>query len=283
MSVVYLNGRFVAAEDAKVSVMDRGYLFGDGIYEVIPVYRGQAFLLEGHLARLQRSLNGIQLANPLDNVSWASLINDLVSQNGGGDQAVYLQITRGAAAQRDHIFPQAVSAGIFMMSNPLKPVPADWHQQGIQCITVDDIRWQRCDIKAIALLANCLMKQRAQEAGCQEALLLRDGKLTEGAASNAYLVIDGEIITAPSSPQILSGITRDLILALADAVGFTVQQRCASETELRAADEIWISSSTKELVPVTMLDGQPVGSGQPGPVWQQLHQQFQQYKSEVLV
>lgn len=282
MPVVYLNGRFVAAEEAKVPVMDRGYLFGDGVYEVIPVYRGQPFLLEGHLARLQRSLDAIELANPLDNVSWASLITDLVSQNGGGEQSVYLQITRGAAAQRDHIFPQAVSAGIFIMSNPLKPVPADWHQQGISCITVDDIRWQRCDIKAIALLANCLLKQRAQEAGAQEALLLRDGLLTEGAASNAYIVSNGEIITAPSGPQILSGITRDLVLALAEKTGVPVQQRSASERELRAADEIWISSSTKELVPVTKLDDQPVGTGQPGPIWQDLQQRFQQYKSEVL-
>ncbi len=283
MPVVYLNGRFTPAEDAKVSVLDRGYLFGDGIYEVIPVYRGKAFLLEGHLARLQRSLDAIKLANPLDNVDWAHLIADLVDQNGGGEQSVYLQITRGAAAQRDHIFPQAVSPGIFMMSNPLKAVPADWHSQGINCITVDDIRWQRCDIKAIALLANCLMKQQAQEAGAQEALLLRDGQMTEGAASNAYIVMNGEIITAPSGPQILSGITRDLVLALADEAGVKIQQRFASDSELRAADEIWISSSTKELVPVTMLDGKPVGNGKPGPLWQDMHQRFQQYKSEVLV
>lgn len=282
MPVVYLNGRFIAAEDAKVSVLDRGYLFGDGIYEVIPVYQSKAFLLQGHLARLQRSLDGIALDNPLDNVYWETIINDLVTQNGGGDQSVYLQITRGAAAKRDHIFPQAVSAGIFMMSNPLKPVPAEWHQKGIQCITVDDIRWQRCDIKAIALLANCLMKQRAEEAGAHEALLLRDGKLTEGAASNAYIVIDGEIITAPSGQQILSGITRDLILELAEQADFKVQQRFASEAELRGADEIWISSSTKELVPVTMLDGKPVGTGLPGKIWQDMHQRFQQYKSEVL-
>ncbi|HET8808508.1 MAG TPA: D-amino acid aminotransferase [Methylophaga sp.] len=283
MPVVYLNGRFIPAEEAKVSVMDRGYLFGDGIYEVIPVYRGKAFMLEGHLARLQRSLDAIKLSNPLDNVSWAELIANLVDQNGGGDQSVYLQITRGTAAQRDHIFPQAVLPGIFMMSNPLKPVPADWHNKGINCITVDDIRWQRCDIKAIALLANCLMKQRAQEAGAQEALLLRDGALTEGAASNAYIVIHGEIITAPSGPQILSGVTRDLVLALAEKAGVNIQQRFASDSELRAADEVWISSSTKELVPVTMLDGKPVGNGQPGPFWLDLHQRFQQYKSEVLM
>lgn len=271
----------MSAEDAKVPVMDRGYLFGDGIYEVIPVYRGRPFMLEGHLARLQRSLEGIALANPLDNESWTALIADLVRQNGGGDQSVYLQITRGAAAVRDHIFPKVVSPGIFMMSNPLKPVPEVWHSRGINCITVDDIRWQRCDIKAIALLANCLMKQRAQEAGAEEALLLRDDQLTEGAASNAYIVINGEIITAPSGPQILSGITRDLILALANEAGVLIQQRHPSNDELRVADEIWISSSTKELVPVTMLDGKPVGEGKPGPLWQDLHQRFQQYKSEV--
>lgn len=282
MPEVYLNGRFIAAEDAKVSIMDRGYLFGDGVYEVIPVYRGQAFLLEGHLARLQRSLAEIEIESPFVNADWSALIAELVDKNGGGDQSVYLQVTRGSAPQRDHIFPATVTPGVFMMSNPLKPVAESWHQNGVEVITLDDIRWQRCDIKAIALLANCLLKQRAQEAGAQEALLLRDGALTEGAASNAYIVVNGEIITAPSGNQILPGITRDLVLELAKQEGINVQLRYASHEELKAADEVWISSSTKELLPVTRVDGQMVGTGKPGNVWQTLHQRFQQYKSEVL-
>ncbi|MCX4188782.1 D-amino-acid transaminase [Methylophaga sp. OBS3] len=282
MPEVYLNGRFMAAEDAKVSAMDRGYLFGDGVYEVIPVYRGQAFLLEGHLARLQRSLAEIEIKSPFDNAGWSALIAELVDKNGGGDQSVYLQVTRGSAPQRDHIFPATVIPGVFMMSNPLKPVAESWHQNGVEVITLDDIRWQRCDIKAIALLANCLLKQRAQEAGAQEALLLRDGALTEGAASNAYIVVNGEIITAPSGNQILPGITRDLVLELAEQAGINVQLRYASHEELKAADEVWISSSTKELLPVTRVDGQMVGTGKPGNVWQNLHQRFQEFKSEVL-
>ncbi|AFJ02325.1 D-alanine aminotransferase [Methylophaga frappieri] len=281
MSEVFLNGQFMPAQAAQISVMDRGYLFGDGVYEVIPVYAGKAFLLAGHLARLQRSLDGIDLKNPLDNVSWQTLIQDLIARNQGGDQAVYLQITRGSAPQRDHVFPPAVLPGIFMMSNPLKPIPEHWLKTGIDAITVPDIRWQRCDIKAISLLANCLMKQQAEAAGAQEALLLRAGRLTEGAASNTYVFLDNVLITADTGPEILAGITRELVLQLAEEAGLKVSLRMATEAELHRADEIWVSSSTKELIPVTKLDGKRVGSGSPGPVWQDLFQRFQNKKQEV--
>jgi len=278
---VYLNGEFTPAESATVSVFDRGYLFGDGVYEVIPVYAGKVFLLQAHLQRLKNSLAAVRIDNPHDDGQWQAIIEELILLNGQGDQAVYLQVTRGAAP-RDHVFPEGVSPGVFLMSNPLKPVDASWKQQGIRTISVEDIRWQRCDIKAIALLANCLMKQRAQDAGAQEALLINAGMLTEGSASNAFVVIDGTIMTAPKSEKILPGITRDVVIELAHEAGIPLQESFVSEMALRQADEIWITSSTKEIVPVTQLDEQPVGKGVPGPVWQQMQTLFQHYKARVL-
>jgi D-alanine transaminase len=263
---VYLNGEFLPAEQAKVSVFDRGFLLGDGVYEVIPVYDGNCFLLEGHLARLQNSLDGIQLANPYNSQKWEEIISQLIVKNGGGNQSLYIQVTRGVAP-RDHVFPDNVEPTIFLMSNPLKPVPEEWKQQGIKAITVEDIRWQNCDIKAISLLPNSLLKQRAKEAGAQEALLIKDDYLTEGAASNAYAVINGTIYTAPKDEKVLPGITRDFVLDMAREHGLMVMEMPVSIERLRQADEIWISSSTKEVLAVTELDGQPVGNGKLGPIW----------------
>jgi D-alanine transaminase len=277
---VYLNGEFLPADKAQVSVYDRGYLLGDGVYEVIPVYAGKAFLLERHLQRLQNSLDGVRIENPHSEEQWTQTINDLIAKNNGGDQSLYLQVTRGVAP-RDHIFPVGVAPSVFMMSNPLHPVAESWKIEGIKAITTADIRWMRCDIKAITLLANSLMKQQAQDAGAQEALLIRDNYLTEGSASNAYAVIDGVIFTAPKDEKVLPGITRDLIIELAAQTDMPLHERAVSESALRNADEIWISSSTKEVVPVTLLDGEIVGSGKPGPIWQQMHALFQQYKQEV--
>lgn len=280
MAIVYLNGDFTPADQAKVSVYDRGYLLGDGVYEVIPVYAGKAFLLEQHLQRLQNSLDGVRIDNPHSDEQWAHIINDLIAQNNGGDQSLYLQVTRGVAP-RDHVFPVGVTPSVFMMSNPLQPVAESWKNEGIKAITTADIRWMRCDIKAITLLANSLMKQLAQDAGAQEALLIRDNYLTEGSASNAYAVIDGIIFTAPRDEKILPGITRQLVMELAAKNDMPLHERAVSESALRNADEIWISSSTKEVVPVTLLDGEIVGSGKPGPVWQQMDSLFQQYKQEI--
>jgi D-alanine transaminase len=274
---VYLNGEFLPAEQAKVSVFDRGFLLGDGVYEVIPVYNGSSFLLEGHLARLQNSLDGIQLANPHNSQQWAEIIDALIIKNGAGDQSLYLQVTRGVAP-RDHVFPDNVEPTIFLMSTPLKPVPEEWKQQGIKAITVEDIRWQNCDIKAISLLPNSLLKQRAKEAGAQEALLIKDDYLTEGAASNAYAVINGTIYTAPKDEKVLPGITRDFVLEMAREHGLMVMEMPVSIERLREADEIWVSSSTKEVLAVTELDGQPVGNGKPGPIWTQIDALYQQHK-----
>jgi len=276
---VFLNGEFIAADQAKVSVFDRGFLLGDGVYEVIPVYAGRCFRLEGHLLRLQNSLDGVRMANPLSDVEWQSIIEALVEHNGGGDQSVYLQVTRGVAP-RDHVFPEDVTPTAFAMSNPLQAVPEDYKLKGIAAITVPDIRWQNCHIKAITLLPNSLLKQQAQDAGAQEALLIRDGYLTEGSASNAYAVIDGQIFTAPKDEKVLPGITRDLILELAAKANITIIEHAVSEQQLRDADEIWVSSSTKEVLPVTILDGVAVNSGMPGDVWKKIDSLYQQYKQQ---
>lgn len=279
MATVYLNGEYLPAEQAKVSVFDRGFLFGDGVYEVIPVYQGHCFELEGHLARLQRSLDGVRINNPLTDVEWSEMIQTLIDRNGGGDQAVYLQVTRGVAP-RDHLFPANATPSVFVMSNPMQPIPDAFKAQGIKCITLPDIRWQRCDIKAITLLANSLLKQQAHEQGAQEALLIKDGHLTEGAASNAYIVKNGVIYTPEKNAEVLPGITRDVVLRLAEQAGIELHQQMITEAELHDADEIWISSSTREMLPVTLLDDHPVGNGQPGPVWQRLIALYQYLKQE---
>lgn len=262
-----------------MSVLDRGFLLGDGVYEVIPVYGGLPFRLKEHLQRLQRSLNGVRMSNPYSDDEWADIIARLVDDNAGGDQSVYLQVTRGVAP-RDHVFPEGVEPTAFVMTNPLKPLPEWFKRDGIKAITVDDIRWAQCDIKAITLLPNSLLRQKAQDVGAQEALLIRDGFMTEGSASNSYAVIDGVIYTAPKDEKVLPGITRDLVLELAAAAGVAYREEAVSLAQLQQADEIWISSSTRELLPVTLLDDKPVGSGKPGPVWQELDKRYQQYKQE---
>ncbi len=277
MNHVYLNGDYLAAENAKVSVFDRGFLLGDGVYEVIPAYNGVCFELTAHLQRLQNSLDGIRMKNPHTATEWKSIIAEVVKQNGGGDQSVYLQVTRGVAP-RDHVFPQGVEPTAFVMSNPLQTVPETYLSQGISAITLPDIRWQKCDIKAVTLLPNSLLKQQALEAGAQEALLIRDGYVTEGAASNAYVIKNGTIYTAPKSEKILPGITRDVVIKLAKDNSFPLVEQIVSESELKDADELWVSSSTKEVLPITMLNGEPVGDGMPGPVWTKMHALYQQNK-----
>ncbi len=280
MASVYLNGQFLDPEEAKVSVWDRGYLFGDGVYEVIPVYQRQCFALMRHLDRLQRSLAGIKLNNPYTITQWQEILQTLVDQQNSDNQAIYLQVTRGVAP-RDHVFPANAEPAVFAMSNPLKPVPESWHQQGVKAIISDDTRWQNCHIKAIALLPNTLLRQEAEEAGAQEALLVRDGLLTEGSASNVFVVRDGVLLTPIADNRILNGITRLLVIELAKTLGMPVETRDISRQEVLDADEIWFTSSTKEIVPVTRLADQPVGDGLPGPMWQQLHQRFQKFKAEA--
>jgi D-alanine transaminase len=277
MDKVYLNGEFLTADQAKISVFDRGFLLGDGVYEVIPVYAGKCFQLDGHLLRLQTSLSGVRMNNPHSDIEWQTLIEQLIELNGGGDQSLYLQVTRGVAP-REHIFPEGVTPTAFAMSNPLKPVSEKYKTQGAAAITLADIRWQNCHIKAITLLPNSLLKQQAHEAGALEALLIRDGYLTEGAASNAYVVIQGTIYTAPKDEKVLPGITRDVVIDIAKVNNLPLIEKAVTEQQLKQADEIWISSSTKEVVAITQLDGEAVAGGVPGPIWQKMDGLYQQYK-----
>ena len=275
-STVYLNGHFLPAGEAKVSVLDRGFIFGDGVYEVIPVYGGRLFRLPHHLDRLDHSLEGIRLANPLSHQTWQGLLEQLIEANGGGDQSLYLQVTRGVA-KRDHSFPPDTEPTVFAMSSPVGPVP-DTLREGISAVTVEDFRWKLCHIKAIALLPNILLRQQAVDAGATEAIMLRDGFVTEGAASNVFIVNNGVVLTPPKSNLLLPGITRDLVVELCRQNGVPCVEGAISEMQLREADEIWLTSSTKEIIPVTRLDEQPVGDGRHGEVWQRLIGLYQEYK-----
>ncbi len=273
---VFLNGSYLPADEACVSVLDRGFVFGDGVYEVIPVYGGRLFRLEHHLERLDHSLDGIRLENPLSHARWQATLEDLVERNGGGDQSLYLQVTRGSA-RRDHAFPRDVQPTVFAMSSPLG-TPAPELREGIDAITLEDIRWKLCNIKAIALLPNILLRQQALDQGAAEAIMLRDGEVTEGAAANVFMVRNGTVVTPPKSNLLLPGITRDLVVELCARHNLPCEERAIDEGELRRADEIWVTSSTKEALPVTRLDGAPVGEGTPGPVWRQMVEYYHAYQ-----
>ncbi len=279
-AICYLNGEYLPLESASVPVLDRGFIFGDGVYEVIPVYAGKPFRLFHHLERLNNSLQAIRLNNPLTDDEWEIVIQQVINHNGDGDQSVYLQVTRGVA-RRDHGFPGDVQPTIFIMSNPFKPVEPELLQKGVAAITLDDIRWQYCHIKSIALLPNILLRQQALEAGAVEAILLRNNEVTEGAASNVFIVLDGKILTPPKGECLLPGITRDLVVELAQANRLDREERAISRDELLRAEEIWVTSSTREILPITWLNEQPVGNGKPGPVWQRIYQIYQDYKEQL--
>ena len=278
---VFLNGKFMPMEDAKVPVLDRGFIFGDGVYEVIPVYSRRPFRLPEHLARLQHSLDAIRLGNPMADADWTRLILDLVGRHAGDDQSVYLQVTRGVA-KRDHAFPKDTKQTVFMMSGPLVTPSQDLVDNGVPCITAVDYRWLKCDVKSVSLLGNCLLRQTAADAGAVEVVLFRDGYLTEASASNVFVVRDGRLLAPPKNHLILPGITYDVVLELAKACGLPIELRAVSEQEVRSADEIWVTSSTKEVLAVTTLDGKKVGSGRPGEVFKTVHQEYQQYKRKVM-
>lgn len=270
--IVYLNGEYLPLSEAKVPVLDRGFLFGDGVYEVIPVYHGKPLRLAEHLRRLDNSLAGIRMTSPMSDAAWADLFDRLL--DGPGDQYIYLQITRGAAPKRDHAIPVSIQPTVFAMCSPIAAIPLD----GIKAVTVNDIRWQRCDIKAITLLANVLLRQEAVDQEAAEAILVRDNLVIEGAASNVFIVVDHQLITPPKCPSILAGITRDLVLELAAGLQMETCERFFTVDELRAAQEIWVTSSTREILSIVELDGHPIGNGMPGPVWQRFQAAYQHYK-----
>ncbi len=280
-SVAYLNGEFLPLDEARVPVLDRGFLLGDGVYEVIPVYHGCLFRLQAHLERLEYGLHETRIANPHDRGAWQTILEDLVRRNGGGDRSVYLQITRGVAA-RDHAFPADTFPTVFAMSPPLPAPDPRIALEGVAAVTLEDIRWARCDIKTISLLGNVLLRQAAIDRGAQEAILVRDGEVTEGAASNVFIVDEeGHLLTPPMGPRLLPGITRDLVLELAEAHAIPHHERPFSEAALGRAREIWLTSSTKEILPVTRLNGEPVGDGRPGPLWRRMNDIYQAFKAAL--
>ena len=270
-------------EEAHVPVLDRGFIFGDGVYEVIPVYSQRAFRLAEHLKRLQASLDGIRLNNPHTVSEWTKLINELIARNAAEDQYLYLHITRGVA-RRDHAFPQPpVQATVFMMSSPLHQPAAELLAIGVSAVTAVDNRWLRCDIKAISLLPNVLLRQMAVDAGCAETILIRDASfMTEGAASNIFVVKNGVLLAPPKDNLMLPGITYDVVLELAAANKISFQVRKIARHEVFDADELLLTSSTKEVLPVTTVDGKPVGSGKPGAMFTHLHMLYQNFKREVM-
>ncbi len=281
MPLVYLNGVFLPLEEARVSVLDRGFLFGDGVYEVIPVYDRRPFRLREHLMRLQHSLDGIRLANPHTEAQWTELVLRIAEGAEWADQGIYLQVTRGPGP-RDHAFPAHIRPTVFLMPIPLNPPPPALVEAGVCAVTAVDDRWLHCDIKTISLLANVLLRQRSVDAGCAETLLLRDGWLTEGSSSNVFVVIGGVLATPPKSHLMLPGITYDVVLELARRLDLPHEIRPVSEAELRAAEEIWLTSTPKEVLAVTRLDGRPVGDGRPGPLFRRMHAAYQDYKREVM-
>jgi len=280
---VYLNGRFLPLAEAGISPLDRGFLYGDGVYEVIPVYSRRAFRIDEHLKRLQATLDGIKLANPLPADGWKAVVRKLIETAPWDDQSIYLQVTRGADNKRDHAFPPAsVAPTALAFASPLVTTPAEVRASGVAAITVPDLRWLRCDLKVISLLANVLARQQAVEQGCAEALLIRDGCMKEGAASNIFVVKDGVLRAPPKTQLMLPGITYDVILELAELHGQPVKIGEIEETELRDADEVWMTSSTKEILAITTLDGEPVGTGQPGPLGEQMWRWYQDFKNTVM-
>ena len=279
--MVYLNGKFLPIEEAKVSVLDRGFIFGDGVYELVPVYSRVPFRLEEHLARLERSLEAARIRNPLSRAQWREAIAKLVAAQAYEDQGVYFQVTRGVA-KRDHAFPRDAEPTVFIMSNPLVNPPADQVEKGAAAVTAADDRWLRCDIKSISLIGNVLARQRSADAGAAETILFRDGRLTEASASNVFIVSKGVIQGPPKSNLILPGITYDVIFELAAANGMPMELRELARAEVLAADEIWVTSSSKEVLAIVALDGKLVGSGRPGPVFRRMYGLYQDFKRQVM-
>jgi D-alanine transaminase len=287
-ALCHLNGELLPLAEAKVSVLDRGFIFGDGVYEVVPVYDGRLFRFDEHMARLARSLAKLRIENPATRDEWLQHCRTLLSANaeaaraqGCADQLVYLQVTRGVAP-REHTMPPGLVPTVFMMANPMKPVPAELRHQGAACTTARDFRWERGDIKSISLLGNVLARQMSADHGALETIMFRDGHLTEAAASNVWIVHEGALLGPPKSEHVLEGIRVDLLRELCEDCGVAYNLRPITEADVRAADEVLLSSATKEVLPVTRIDGEPVGHGalrgKPGPVYARLYEAYQRAK-----
>jgi len=279
--MVFLNGKFLPIEQAMVPVLDRGFIFGDGVYELIPVYSRAPFRMDEHLARLERSLAAVRIRNPYPREQWREIILKLVAQQPWQDQAVYFQVTRGVA-KRDHAFPAGVEPTVLVMCNPLVNPPKELVEKGAAAVSAVDNRWLRCDIKSISLVGNCLLRQASADAGAAETILFREGKLTEASASNVFVAKNGLLLSPPKSNLILPGITYDVVVEIAQATKIPLEFRDVSEAEVRAADEIWLTSSSKEILAVATLDGKPVGDGKPGPLFRKAYAGYQEFKAKVM-
>ncbi len=281
LPVAYLNGEFVPLQEARVSPLDRAFLYGDGVYEVMPVYDGRVFRFREHFDRLDRSLRELRMRPVHGLERWAEICEELVRRNGGGDMYLYVQVTRGAEYGRNHAPLPDIERTVFAFAARLPPISAEKIAQGVAAITTEDTRWMRCDIKSTALLANVMLKQLAVDANAAETIMLRNGSLMEGSSTTVHVVIGGEIRTPPRSNQILPGTTRDVVCELAQRGGIPFRAMAVSESELRRADEIFIGAATFGTLAVTLLDGKPVGSGAPGPVWKHIHELFGEYRREL--
>jgi D-alanine transaminase len=279
--MVFLNGEILPIEQAKIPVLDRGFIFGDGIYELVPVYSRVPFRLDEHLNRLERSLREVRIRNPYSRAEWRDVIQRLIAAQPFEDQGLYFQVTRGVA-KRDHAFPQGVEPTVFAMATPLVTPPPPLGARGAAARSAVDFRWQRCDVKSISLIGNCLLRQLSADAGEAETILFRDGLLTEASASNVFIVKAGVIQAPPKSNLILPGITYDVVVELARDAGLPLELRDIPEAEVRSADELWVTSSSKEILAIVSLDGRPVGDGKPGPVFRRMHALYQEFKRTVM-
>jgi D-alanine transaminase len=284
----YLNGDYTTLPNAKISVMDRGFIFGDGVYEVVPVYGGKPFRLAQHLARLDRSLAELRIPNPMTAAGWAEvaarLLNDYAQSTGQPigslDQLVYIQVTRGVA-MRDHVMPKDITPTVFVMSNAMKLPSAEARSQGVTCVTADDFRWEKAHIKATSLLGAVFARQISADAGALETVMFRDGDLSEAAASNVWVVKNGKLAGSPKDNLVLEGIRYGLIEQLCQEAGVPFELRRIARDEVLAADELLLSSATKEVLPITTLDGKAVGNGRPGPIYEKLYAGYQRAKQQA--
>lgn len=281
LPLCYLNGRQLPVEEARISPFDRGFLYSDGAYELMPVYDGRPFRFTAHRERMTRSLGEILMRDPHTPEEWHRILGDLVAANGGGEQYVYWQVTRGAENGRNHAPLPDIPRTVFAFCAPLPVWAPDVLENGVTCVTTQDTRWARCDIKSISLLANILLRQLSTDANAAETILLRDGDLMEASSSAVHVVIGGEIRTPPRSQRILPGTTRGVMEEMAARAKIPFRSTRVTEEELRSSAEVWISSATREVQSVTLLDGRPVGTGRPGPIWRRVYDELQRYKREL--
>jgi D-alanine transaminase len=281
LPLCYLNGAVLPLAEARISPLDRGFLYADGVYEVMPVYGGRPFRFSAHAERLTRSLGALRMDDPHNRDEWRTILGSLIERNGGGDCYIYWQVTRGAQNGRTHAPLPEIPRTVFVFCAPLPPAGAELLANGIACITAPDTRWARCDVKSVALLANVLLRQESIDAGAAETILLRDGELTEASASAVHVLIGHEVLTPPNSRRILPGTTRSVVEEMAARAAVPWRAASVTESQLRAADEIWLSAATREVQPVTRLDGRAVGTGKPGPRWRAVYEELQRYKREL--